>query len=110
MPHMGIGRVRKLMTIRTSEEVKRTRIQEKREMMLAKKRALLDAVEQAVTLPTMPCKEEVEEVVEPIATEPCQQPVEVHDEMPTLKVQMGRFVGSITSLVDRMRILVLEEG
>ena len=44
----GAGRVRKVMTIRTSEEVKMARIQEKQEMMLAKRRALLDAVEQAV--------------------------------------------------------------
>ena len=63
-----------------------------------------------VTLPEMPCKENIEEVVPPIAPEPCQQPAEVHEEAPTLKRQMGRFVGSITSFVDRMRILVLEEG
>ena len=106
----GAGRVRKVMTIRTSEEVKMARIQEKQEMMLAKRRALLDAVEQAVTLPEMPCKEDIEEVVKVIAPEPCQQPAEVHEEAPTLKGQMERFVGSITSFVDRMRILVLEEG
>ena len=106
----GAGRVRKVMTIRTSEEVKMARIQEKQEMMLAKRRALLDAVEQAVALPEMPCKGEVEEVVESIVTESCQQPVEVHEVAPTLKEQMGRFVGSITSFVDRMRIFVLEEG
>ena len=106
----GAGRVRMVMSLKTSEEVKRARIQEKQEMMLAKRRALLDAVEQAVTLPEMPCKENIEEVVAPIAPEPCQQPAEVQEEAPTLKRQMGRFVGSITSFVDRMRILVLEEG
>lgn len=107
---MGSGRVRKVMSLKTSEEVRQARMIEKREKMLAKRHALLDAVDQAVTLPEMPCKEDIEEVVKVIAPEPCQQPAEVHEEAPTLRGQMGRFVGSITSFVDRMRILVLEEG
>ena len=58
----GAGRVRKVVSLKTSEEVKQVRIQEKREMMLAKRRALLDAVEQAVVLP--------EPMTEMKATEP----------------------------------------
>ena len=106
----GAGRVRKVMTIRTSEEVKRARIQEKQEMMLAKKRALLNAVEQAVALPEpmpkmMP--------TEPIVPEPVMG-TKVHDEQPMVSTNrkmsdmMEGIRASIGVFFDKVQGFVLE--
>ena len=108
----GAGRVRKVMSLKTSEEVKRARIQEKQEMMLAKKRALLDAVEQAVALP-----EPMPEVIatEPAAPEPMVDTKE-HDEQPVVNTKhkvwkvMEEMKTSIGLFMDKMQGFVLEEG
>ena len=106
----GAGRVRKVMSLKTSEEVKRARIQEKQEMMLAKKRALLDAVEQAVALP--------EPMAEMIATKPeAPEPMvdtKVHDEQPMVSTKhkvwkvMEEMRTSIGLFMDKMQGFVLE--
>lgn len=106
----GAGRVRKVMSLKTSEEVKMARIQEKKEMMLAKRRALLDAVEQAVALP--------EPMTDMIATEPAApEPVmdtKVHDEPPVVNTNrkmsdmMEGIRASIGLFMDKMQGLVLE--
>ena len=106
----GAGRVRKVMSLKTSEEVKMARIQEKREMMLAKRRALLDAVEQAVALP--------EPMPEVIATEPAApEPVvdaKVHDEQPVVSTnrKMSDMVEGIRASIglffDKVQGFVLE--
>lgn len=106
----GAGRVRKVMSLKTSEEVKMARIQEKREMMLAKRRALLDAVEQAVALPE-PMPEM--RATEPVAPEPVVG-AKVHDEQPVvstkLKVRevMKGMKTSIGLFMDKMQGFVLE--
>ena len=108
----GAGRVRKVMSLKTSEEVKRARIQEKQEMMLAKKRALLDAVEQAVALP-----EPMPEVIanEPAAPEPMVDTKE-HDEQPVVSTKhkvwkvMEEMRTSIGLFMDKVQGFVLEEG
>ena len=108
----GAGRVRKVMSLKTSEEVKRARIQEKQEMMLAKKRALLDAVEQAVALP-----EPMPEVIatEPEAPEPMVDTKE-HDEQHVVNTKrkvwkvMEEMKTSIGLFMDKMQGFVLEEG
>ena len=108
----GAGRVRKVMSLKTSEEVKMARIQEKREMMLAKRRALLDAVEQAVALP-----EPMPEVIaaEPVAPEPVVD-TKVHEEPPVvhtkgrMREMMEGMRTSIGLFVDKVQVFVLEEG
>ena len=111
----GAGRVRKVMSLKTSEEVKRARIQEKQEMMLAKKRALLDAVEQAVALP-----EPMPEVIanEPAAPEPeAPEPMvdtKEHDEQPVVSTKhkvwkvMEEMRTSIGLFMDKVQGFVLE--
>ena len=103
--HMPTGRVRKVTSLRTSEEVRRERWREKQEK---RKRAMLLAVEQAVALPEPLPKpigtEEVTENVSPI--EPIERPQEKQPRWDPI----GHMVDSITSFVDRMRLLVLEEG
>ena len=110
----GAGRVRKVVSLKTSEEVKQARIQEKREMMLAKRRALLDAVEQAVALP-----EPMPEVIatEPVAPEPVVDTVvdtEVHDEPPVVNtnrkmIDMVEGIrASIGLFMDKVQGFVLE--
>ena len=118
-PYMGYGRARKVTSIKTSDEVHQTRIREKKEQKLAKQRALIQAVEQAVALPEiLPHREEI--TVEQITPDPCPQPThdDTHDtEMPTT-ASIGKrvekwgehIVGQVTSFIDRMRTFVLEEG
>ena len=106
----GAGRMRKVMSLKTSEELKRTRIQEKQEMMLAKRRALLDAVEQAVALP--------EPMPEMIATKPeAPEPMvntKVHDEQPMVSTKhkvwkvMEEMRTSIGLFMDKVQGFVLE--
>ena len=106
----GAGRVRKVMTIRTSEEVKMARIQEKQEMMLAKKRALLNAVEQAVALPEPMPKMMT---TEPIVPEPVMD-TKVHDEQPMVSTNrkmsdmMEGIRASIGVFFDKVQGFVLE--
>ena len=106
----GAGRVRKVMSLKTSEEVKMARIQERREMMLAKRRALLDAVEQAVALPE-PMPEM--RAAEPVAPEPVVH-TEVHEEPPVvhtkgrIREMMEGMRASIGLFVDKMQVYVLE--
>ena len=108
---MGCGRVRKVMVLRTSEEVKQTRMRERqRQRYQAMQQTMLQAVEQAVALPEIPVRERVEESVEPAVTTTCAQPTEKVHETPSLKMQAERVMGSIASWMDRMRVLVLEEG
>ena len=106
----GAGKIRKVKTIRTSEEVREARIREKMERRVAKQQAMIQAVTQAVTLPEMPSRE----VVADIAPEPRTQPVEVHDDTTTLKLQVEKRVGKVAiylaSLFDRIRTFMLEEG
>ena len=107
-----VGRVRKVVSLKTSEEVKQARIQEKREMMLAKRRALLDAVEQAVALPE-PMPEM--RAAEPVAPEPVVH-TEVHEEPPVVYIKgrireiMEGMRASIGWFVDKVQVFVLEEG
>ena len=106
----GAGKVRKVMSLKTSDEVKIARIQEKQEMMLAKKRALLDAVEQAVALP--------EPMAEMIATKPeAPEPMvdtKVHDEQPMVSTKhkvwkvMEEMRTSIGLFMDKVQGFVLE--
>ena len=102
----GAGKIRKVKTIRTSEEVREARIREKMERRVAKQQAMI----QAVALPEMPSRE----VVADIAPEPRTQPVEVHDDTTTLKQQVekrvGKVVSYLASLFDRIRTFMLEEG
>ena len=106
----GAGKIRKVKTIRTSEEVREARIREKMERRVAKQQAMIQAVAQAVTLPEMPSREAVAD----IAPEPRTQPVEVHDDTTTLKLQVekrvGKVVSYLASLFDRIRTFMLEEG
>ena len=104
--HMPTGRVRKVTSLRTSEEVRRERWREKQEK---RKRAMLLAVEQAVALPEPQPKPIVteEEVVEAVVPE---QPIERPQEKQPWWDPIGHMVDSISSFVDRMRLLVLEEG
>ena len=108
----GAGKVRKVMSLKTSDEVKIARILEKQEMMLAKKRALLDAVEQAVALP-----EPMAEMIasEPAAPEPVVDTKE-HDEQPVVSTKrkvwkvMEEMRTSIGLFMDKVQGFVLEEG
>ena len=108
----GASRVRKVMSLKTSEGVKRARIQEKLEMMLAKRRALLDAVELAVTLPE-PMPEMI--ATEPEAPEPAVD-TKVHDEQPMVSTKrkvrevIEGMRTSIGLFMDKMQGFVLEEG
>ena len=111
-PYMGSGRVRKVMSLKTSDEVRQARMIEKREKMLAKRRALLDAVEQAVALP--------EPMAEMIATKPeAPEPMvdtKEHDEQPVVSTKrkvwkvMEEMRTSIGLFMDKMQGFVLEEG
>ncbi len=108
--YIGCGKVKKVMVIKTSEEVKQARIRERQQQRyLAAQRTLLQAVEQAVTLPDptppIPCEQEQ-------ATEetPYSEATEKANDTPPLKVKAERVLGSIASFVDRMRNFVLEEG
>lgn len=102
--HMLTGKVRKVTSLRTSDEVRRERWREKQEK---KKRAMLLAVEQAVALPEpLPKVIVTEEVVTEVAP---AQPMEMPQEKLLQKGRIGHVLESIGSLMDRMRILVLEE-
>ena len=103
-PPMGSGKVRKMMSLRTSDEVRRERWREKQEK---KKRAMLQAVEQAVALPEPLPKVIVTEEV--VTEEAPAQAMERPQEKPLQKGRIGHVLESIGSLMDRMRILVLEE-
>ena len=102
--HMLTGRVRKVTSLRTSEEVRRERWREKQEK---RKRAMLQAVEQAVALPEPLPKVIVTEEV--VAEEAPAQAMESPQEKLPRWSPIGHMLNSITSFVDRMRLLVLEE-
>ena len=110
--YVGLGKVRKVMVLKTSEEVKRARVQErKRQKYLAMQQAMLQAVEQAVALP------------EPIAHTPCEQVTEQASaqqtaDTKTTRSTIGRSLRgimkgaqeSVTSIFNRMYTVVMEEG
>lgn len=98
-PPMG-GKVKKVMSLRTSDEERRARIREKQiRRMQAKKKAMIQAVERAVALPEpLPRTIAKEEVA--VVDTPCKEPQ---------KRPIGAMMGTINSLIDRMRIFVLEE-
>ena len=104
-PPMGSGKVRKVTSLRTSDEVRRERWREKQEK---KKRAMLLAVKQAVALPEPLPKVIVTEEVVAEAVLP-EQPRERPQEKLPRWSPIGHMLNSITSFVDRMRLLVLEE-
>lgn len=110
--HMGCGKVTRVRMLKTSEEVKRARVQERqRQKYLAMQKAMLQAVEQAVALP------------EPIAHTPCEQVTEQTSaqqatDAKTTRSTIGQSLRgimkgaqeSVTSIFNRMYTVVMEEG
>lgn len=112
--HMGCGKVTRVKMLKTSEEVKRARVQErKRQKYLAMQQAMLQAVEHAVALP------------EPIAHTPCEQVAEqtsaqqtADTKTTTTRSTIGQSLRgimkgaqeSVTSIFNRMYTVVMEEG
>ncbi len=114
--HMGCGKVTRVKMLKTSEEVKRARVQERKRqkylaMQQAMQQAMLQAVEQAVALP------------EPIAHTPCEQVAEQTSAQQTADTKTTRStIGqslrgimkgaqeSVTSIFNRMYTVVMEEG
>ena len=110
--HMGCGKVTRVRMLKTSEEVKRARVQERqRQKYLAMQKAMLQAVEQAVALP------------EPIVHTPCEQVTEQASAQQTTDAKTTRStIGqslrgimkgaqeSVTSIFNRMYTVVMEEG
>lgn len=92
--------MKKVMSLRTSDEERQVRIREKQiKRMQAKKRAMIQAVEHAVALPEpLPRIIAKEEVA--VVDTPCKEPQ---------KRSIGAMMGTINTLIDRMRIFVLEE-
>lgn len=95
-----MGKVRKVTSLRTSDEERQARIRERRmQRQRAKQQAMIQAVEQAVALPEpLPRTIAKEEVA--VVDTPCKEPQ---------KRPIGAMMGTINSLIDRMRIFVLEE-
>ena len=103
-PPMG-GKVKKVMSLRTSDEERRARIREKQiRRMQAKKRAMIQAVEQAVALPAPSPKPITREEV---VTEAASQPIVTPQQQQ--KKSFGTMLGSINSILDRWKNFVLEE-
>ena len=102
---MGVGKVKKVMSLRTSDEERQARRRERAEKRLQEKQqAMLQAVELAVTLPEPPHKATItEETTVSIApTEQlCTEEIQ--------KSHIGNMLKPIGSLIDRMRTFMLEE-
>ena len=106
-PAMEGGRMRKVKTIKTCDEVKRERLREKQmKRQQARREAMLQAVERVVILPEpLPKPIAKEEVVETPS-----QPMPQYDEGQAKRKPMSARLESIFSLIDRMKTFVLEEG
>ena len=108
-PAVGVGKVKKMMSLRTSDEERQARIREKQiSRMQAKRMAMIQAVEQAVTLPEPLPKP----LPKPIAAEEVTENTAPTEQISTEQTQrrpIGAMMGSIGSLIDRMRTFVLEE-
>lgn len=112
--YIGCGKVKKVMVIKTSEEVKQARIRERQQQRyLAAQKTLLQAVEQAVTLP---------DPTPPIHNEQCEQIVEdtTTQEIADTKAKrtgIGQSIietmkgaqGTMASFFNRMYTAVMEE-
>lgn len=104
---MGSGKVTKVKTMRTSKEVRVARMRERQAKRLHIRRmAMLEAVERAVALPEplprgMSHEEKIE--MEPTAARP-------HDAQQPKRWTVDSMLGSISTLINKMQTLVLEEG
>ena len=99
------GKVKKVMSLRTSDEERLTRKKERLEKRIKEKQqAMIQAVEQAVTLPAPSPKPITREEV---VTEAASQPIVTPQQQQ--KKSFGTMLGSINSILDRWKNFVLEE-
>ena len=123
-PTIGVGRVRKVMSLKTSDEVKQARIRERQKQRLCEvQQVMLTAVVQVVVLPEPLPKPISEPICEQMKTvESYQEPMNggecvVREQRKSTKVgclcklrkKMERALEIVTAFVDRMRVLLLEE-
>lgn len=110
--HIGCGKVKKVMVLKTSEEVKQARIRERqKQRYLAAQQTLLQAVEQAVSLPEptprVPCEE-----AQAIAKPPIQETVDATTKKATLGQSLREWMkgarDSATAIFDNMYTIVME--
>lgn len=110
--YTGCGKVKKVMVLKTSEEVKRARIRERqRQRYQAMKQTMLQAVEQAVALPEptphTPCEEAPAKVETPI-----RETVETSTTKFTIGQSLREWMkgarDSATAIFDNMYTIVME--
>ena len=110
--HIGCGRVKKVMVLKTSEEVKQARIRERqKQRYLAAQQTLLQAVVEAVALPEptphTPCKQE-HAVVETHSRETVDTITKKGTIGQSLREWMKGARDSATAIFDNMYTIVME--
>lgn len=106
------GKMIKVKSLKSSDEVRQERWREKQasraRALQARREMLLQAVEQAVTLPepVVQIPREMEEVVPEVA--PTRTNGWVQGKVEKLNEQVRNVLGSVTSLFEKARIMVLE--
>jgi aspartate/glutamate racemase len=110
--YIGCGKVKKVMVLKTSEEVKQARIRERqRQRYLAAQQTMLQAVEQAVALPEptphTPCEE-----AQAIAKPPIQETADATTKKVTLRQSLREWMkgarDSATAIFDNMYSMMME--
>lgn len=108
------GKMIKVKSLKSSEEVRQERWREKQasraRALQARREMLLQAVEQAVVLPEPMVRipREKEEVVPEVAPTRTDAKGWVQGKVERLNEQVGNVLGSVTSLFEKARIMVLE--
>ena len=110
--YTGCGRMKKVMVLKTSEEVKQARIRERqRQRYQAMQQTMLQAVEQAVALPEpLPKPAACEQVAEETTT---QENIETKSKREGIGQSLINMVkgaqGSVASFFNRMYSAMMEE-
>lgn len=108
------GKMIKVKSLKSSEEVVMARRRERQEQRVrelqARREMLLQAVEQAVVLPEPMVQKsrEKEEVVPEVSPTRTDAKRWVQGKVERLNEQVGNVLGSVTSLFEKARIMVLE--
>ena len=110
--HIGCGKVKKVMVLKTSEEVKQARIRERqKQRYLAAQQTLLQAVVQAVALPEptphTPCEQE-----HAVVESPSRETVDTITKKDTIGQSLREWMkgarDSATVIFDNMYTIVME--